>query len=548
MMCAVLAVDRLPATSEQHAACSLTSTLTIHKREVLKLQQIIFLERKTLKTVTMSSHIVTATLAHPVVWPRRYPQLKYLSVTISKLCRPLTVSTHQRVDNPQGLQQHNEFKHFQQESNRDESVTRERLFEDPMCCRAASGVALVYSTLSKSPTSGCCTGSSFHGLHCTQHKTTSNEISPSCVGRSIRCTYEGEGKEGLDWCLGKKVQQISIAHWLLAATVEGDDWVCILLCVSHRPRVLQEVSNIAWTNGKGDAKEFPPNTAIFFTLLIYFKAANRSAAGKISRSNPPMKTVHFEGETTAIGTHSKDAETLHAAQRFRDRPASLGIFHNHLPAGLDSSVLCTLEPQLCVHWLLPHTWQLWDLQGVSLQVCHWLRSAQGSFIKLRSNSELRLVGGDNKRLKFTLPTNKLAKYPGLQYGTQYVFRFEFSIGPRITRLPPRLTRLDSRRGCSPDFRTWGLCRTIPLFGGFSRGSPVSPRPLHSDAAPYSTRFTPVGSQDLDVKGCPNPSARSTVLFFASSLSYSFLLQGNKRCGSSADVMCCSGHTSWHNGD
>ncbi|KAJ8866698.1 hypothetical protein PR048_032559 [Dryococelus australis] len=28
------------------------------------------------------------------------------------------------------------------------------------------------------------------------------------------------------------------------------------------------------------------------------------------------------------------------------------------------SLLCILEPQLCVHWLLPHTWQLWDSQGV----------------------------------------------------------------------------------------------------------------------------------------------------------------------------------------
>ncbi|KAJ8883609.1 hypothetical protein PR048_015453 [Dryococelus australis] len=34
---------------------------------------------------------------------------------------------------------------------------------------------------------------------------------------------------------------------------------------------------------------------------------------------------------------------------------------------------------------------------------------------------------------------------------------------------------------SPDFRKWESCRTMPLVGGFSRGSPVSP-PSHSDAA------------------------------------------------------------------
>ncbi|KAJ8889273.1 hypothetical protein PR048_008771 [Dryococelus australis] len=36
-------------------------------------------------------------------------------------------------------------------------------------------------------------------------------------------------------------------------------------------------------------------------------------------------------------------------------------------SGLDSSILGILESQLCVHWLLPHTWQLWDSQCVSLQ-------------------------------------------------------------------------------------------------------------------------------------------------------------------------------------
>ncbi|KAJ8875053.1 hypothetical protein PR048_022943 [Dryococelus australis] len=33
---------------------------------------------------------------------------------------------------------------------------------------------------------------------------------------------------------------------------------------------------------------------------------------------------------------------------------------------LDSPVLCILEPKLCVHWLLPCTWQLWGSQSCSL--------------------------------------------------------------------------------------------------------------------------------------------------------------------------------------
>ncbi|KAJ8869195.1 hypothetical protein PR048_030767 [Dryococelus australis] len=48
----------------------------------------------------------------------------------------------------------------------------------------------------------------------------------------------------------------------------------------------------------------------------------------------------------------------------------------------------------------------------------------------------------------------------------------------------------------PDFRVWESCRTMPLVGGFSRGFPVYPTPLHADAAPYSPHFTLIGSQDL----------------------------------------------------
>ncbi|KAJ8869671.1 hypothetical protein PR048_028664 [Dryococelus australis] len=55
---------------------------------------------------------------------------------------------------------------------------------------------------------------------------------------------------------------------------------------------------------------------------------------------------------------------------------------------------------------------------------------------------------------------------------------------------------------TPDFRMWESRRTMPLVGGPSRGSPVSP-PLHSGAAPL-TSITLIGPQDLDVKSHPNP--------------------------------------------
>ncbi|KAJ8890726.1 hypothetical protein PR048_010235 [Dryococelus australis] len=51
-------------------------------------------------------------------------------------------------------------------------------------------------------------------------------------------------------------------------------------------------------------------------------------------------------------------------------------------------------------------------------------------------------------------------------------------------------------GSFPDFRMWESCRAMPLVGGFSRGSPF-PLSLHSGAAPYSPRFTHIGSQGLN---------------------------------------------------
>ncbi|KAJ8893279.1 hypothetical protein PR048_005870 [Dryococelus australis] len=50
------------------------------------------------------------------------------------------------------------------------------------------------------------------------------------------------------------------------------------------------------------------------------------------------------------------------------------------------------------------------------------------------------------------------------------------------------------------------CRTIPLVGGFSLGSPVFP-PLHSDSFLFSPHFTHIGSQDLVVKSRPNLSTQ-----------------------------------------
>ncbi|KAJ8871405.1 hypothetical protein PR048_027722 [Dryococelus australis] len=60
----------------------------------------------------------------------------------------------------------------------------------------------------------------------------------------------------------------------------------------------------------------------------------------------------------------------------------------------------------------------------------------------------------------------------------------------------------SDRGVAVVSLTWESCQMMPLVGGFSRRSPVSPA-LHSGAAPYSPHPTLIGSQDLDDKS-PRP--------------------------------------------
>ncbi|KAJ8888277.1 hypothetical protein PR048_007764 [Dryococelus australis] len=57
---------------------------------------------------------------------------------------------------------------------------------------------------------------------------------------------------------------------------------------------------------------------------------------------------------------------------------------------------------------------------------------------------------------------------------------------------------------TPDFRMWESCRTMPLVGGFSRGSPVSPAPSFRRCSIFTT-ITLIGSHDLAVKSRPDLS-------------------------------------------
>ncbi|KAJ8894295.1 hypothetical protein PR048_006910 [Dryococelus australis] len=63
----------------------------------------------------------------------------------------------------------------------------------------------------------------------------------------------------------------------------------------------------------------------------------------------------------------------------------------------------------------------------------------------------------------------------------------------------RAKRVRFPAGSLPEL--WESCQTITPVGGFSQGSSVLP--FHSCSAPYSPRFTLIGSQDLDFKSRPN---------------------------------------------
>ncbi|KAJ8874140.1 hypothetical protein PR048_024982 [Dryococelus australis] len=88
---------------------------------------------------------------------------------------------------------------------------------------------------------------------------------------------------------------------------------------------------------------------------------------------------------------------------------------------------------------------------------------------------------------------------------------EVTVAERLARSPPtKPNRAQSPVG-SPDFGKWESCRTMSLFRGFSRGSPVSP--ALSFRRSIFTSITLIGSQDLAVKSRPNLFTHSPLPFW-----------------------------------
>ncbi|KAJ8867283.1 hypothetical protein PR048_031082 [Dryococelus australis] len=77
-----------------------------------------------------------------------------------------------------------------------------------------------------------------------------------------------------------------------------------------------------------------------------------------------------------------------------------------------------------------------------------------------------------------------------------------SVAERLARPPPTRANRAQCPAESPDFLKWESCRTMPLVGGASRGSPVFPAPSFRCRSIF-TSITLIGSQDLVVKSRPN---------------------------------------------
>ncbi|KAJ8887701.1 hypothetical protein PR048_013919 [Dryococelus australis] len=83
--------------------------------------------------------------------------------------------------------------------------------------------------------------------------------------------------------------------------------------------------------------------------------------------------------------------------------------------------------------------------------------------------------------------------------------FGAAVAEQLACSPPtKANPVPSPAGSHRDFRMWESCRTMPLAGGFSRGSPVSSA-LSFRHCSILTSITLIGSQDDAVKSGPNLS-------------------------------------------
>ncbi|KAJ8893541.1 hypothetical protein PR048_006139 [Dryococelus australis] len=121
----------------------------------------------------------------------------------------------------------------------------------------------------------------------------------------------------------------------------------------------------------------------------------------------------------------------------------------------------------------------------------------------RGNGSTNSNDGNKQLLHDALILNLMRIISRKTFRSYQLFPCEFDLWARSSRgrgavaerldysPPTKANRVQSSAGSLPDFRKWESCRTIPLVGGFSRGSPVSSRPcipalVHSRLIPPSS--------------------------------------------------------------
>ncbi|KAJ8897818.1 hypothetical protein PR048_003171 [Dryococelus australis] len=122
--------------------------------------------------------------------------------------------------------------------------------------------------------------------------------------------------------------------------------------------------------------------------------------------------------------------------------------------------------------------------------------------KIDIASSLGLHSGTGQKGVYGAPERSDLSYLVAAIFTNHHVEGGTAVAERLARSPPtRANRAQSPAG-SPDFRKGESYRTMPLVGGFSRGSPVSPAPSFWRRSIF-TSITLIGSQDLAVKSSPN---------------------------------------------
>ncbi|KAJ8889447.1 hypothetical protein PR048_008946 [Dryococelus australis] len=165
-------------------------------------------------------------------------------------------------------------------------------------------------------------------------------------------------------------------------------------------------------------------------------------------------------------------DTMHVAMLPLSQPCFRAPVPPH-PAG--SIPVCAIRLRQSYVWM----------RGTDLS----LRTTWGMDEVRRDVDGASVEEGQGRKPK--IPQKATSPQPTPRVGTSVVRLLPSHQGDRGT-IPGRV---------SPDFCMWESCRTMPLVGKFSRGSPVSST-LSFQHYSILTSITLIGSQDLDIKSRP----------------------------------------------